>query len=136
MNFILNKNVLNTLTPTLIRDNVYFTAVTSNYAIDMYHVQTNSTKTAMVADVSTYPASYQRFELTLSGSGENLSASTANLEYGQFKFTFYPVSGSTLASIDRAQRLGISHAYVSGATHSLSGVTHDSGVDDVIVWNN
>ena len=129
MHFKIGTNESTYLYTPLVRDNFYFTASTVYYGMELLHLDTNTSKTFLLEDVSAAQDAFQKFQLTES-STQNLSAGTVDLKVGTHEYTFYPATAQTLSAIG-TQILGRGFLEVTAST--ASAATYDSADSDVVI---
>ncbi|MFM7088512.1 MAG: hypothetical protein ACKOW9_03195 [Candidatus Paceibacterota bacterium] len=77
----------------------------------------------MASDLSAYPCRYNQFNITVSGSGENLSGGTINLtDYGNYKYEVY-ASDSPSLDISNKTLVETGVMYLTGTTSSHTSYT-------------
>lgn len=117
MNFILEHNTVNYIYPTLselvtISDPVYF-------LFKLKNVATNEEVFFTAPNISTAITRYDKFEITLTSSTENLTAGTlSNLTVGDWYYYAYQMSSETNLSLT-----GITGDYLEVGYFNIKGNT-------------
>lgn len=117
----LSANTTNNVVLTLNENNIY-TGSTS-WIFSVTNISSKRNKIFMASDLSAYPCRYNQFNITVSGSGENLSGGTINLtDYGNYKYEVY-ASDSPSLDISNKTLVETGVMYLTGTTSSHTSYT-------------
>jgi len=94
----------------ILRDNPFYCRPTGHtgcyYVFDVISMDSRRTTSFAVVDDSPSQLSYQLFSITGSTS-VNLDAGVIDLPKGEYWYTVYPASASTVSSVDRSVELAL-----------------------------
>ena len=130
---LLSGNSINSVVLTL-NENNYYTGSTT-WIFSLTNIDSKQNKTFIANDISASPCRYNKFNITVSGSGENLSAGTINItDLGNYKYEVYASDTITLDTTNKPLiESGI--MFLTGAT-STNVVYVDNNDNTRVIYQN